>query len=91
MHNGNDKMIIGAPKEIAANEKRVAMTPDSATQLQNLVMTVLFSQVLAYMPVFPMQLMKKLASKSPKPLKNCGKPPILLARFARQRQMKSNS
>ena len=29
-------MIIGAPKEIAVDEKRVAMTPDSATQLQKL-------------------------------------------------------
>ena len=29
-------MIIGAPKEIAADEKRVAMTPDSALQLQKL-------------------------------------------------------
>ena len=29
-------MIIGAPKEIADDEKRVAMTPDSATQLQKL-------------------------------------------------------
>ena len=36
MHNGIDKMIIGAPKEIAVDEKRVAMTPDSATQLQKL-------------------------------------------------------
>jgi len=36
MHNGIDKMIIGAPKEIAADEKRVAMTPDSASQLQKL-------------------------------------------------------
>jgi len=29
-------MIIGTPKEIAADEKRVAMTPDSALQLQKL-------------------------------------------------------
>ncbi|MDC0062382.1 Re/Si-specific NAD(P)(+) transhydrogenase subunit alpha [Candidatus Puniceispirillum sp.] len=29
-------MIVGAPKEIAADEKRVAMTPDSALQLQKL-------------------------------------------------------
>ena len=29
-------MIVGAPKEIAADEKRVAMTPDSAKQLQKL-------------------------------------------------------
>ncbi len=29
-------MIIGTPKEIAAGEKRVAMTPDSAIQLQKL-------------------------------------------------------
>ena len=29
-------MIIGAPKEIAVDEKRVAMTPDSAKQLQKL-------------------------------------------------------
>ena len=29
-------MIIGAPKEIAKGEKRVAMTPDSASQLQKL-------------------------------------------------------
>ena len=29
-------MIIGAPKEIARGEKRVAMTPDSASQLQKL-------------------------------------------------------
>src|SRR5210317_156938 len=36
MHNGIDKMIIGAPKEVAVDEKRVAMTPDSATQLQKL-------------------------------------------------------
>ena len=29
-------MIIGAPKELQASEKRVAMTPDSAGQLQKL-------------------------------------------------------
>ena len=29
-------MIIGAPKEIFAGEKRVAMSPDSAVQLQKL-------------------------------------------------------
>ena len=29
-------MIIGSPKEIAEGEKRVAMTPDSALQLQKL-------------------------------------------------------
>ena len=29
-------MIIGAPKEVAVDEKRVAMTPDSAKQLQKL-------------------------------------------------------
>ena len=29
-------MIIGAPKEIAFDENRVAMTPDSALQLQKL-------------------------------------------------------
>ena len=29
-------MIIGAPKEIVVDEKRVAMTPDSALQLQKL-------------------------------------------------------
>ena len=29
-------MIIGAPKELQAGEKRVAMTPDSANQLQKL-------------------------------------------------------
>jgi NAD(P) transhydrogenase subunit alpha len=29
-------MIIGAPKELQAGEKRVAMTPDSAGQLQKL-------------------------------------------------------
>ena len=36
MHSGIGKTIIGAPKEIAVDEKRVAMTPDSATQLQKL-------------------------------------------------------
>ena len=29
-------MMIGSPKEIAEGEKRVAMTPDSALQLQKL-------------------------------------------------------
>ena len=29
-------MIIGAPKELQTGEKRVAMTPDSAIQLQKL-------------------------------------------------------
>ena len=29
-------MLIGCPKETAADEKRVALTPDSALQLQKL-------------------------------------------------------
>ena len=34
--NGRWMMLIGCPKETAADEKRVALTPDSALQIQKL-------------------------------------------------------
>jgi hypothetical protein len=90
-HNGIDKMIIGAPKEIAVDEKRVAMTPDSATQLQKLGYDCLVQSGAGLYAGFSDAAYEKLVSKLPKRLQNCGKPPISLAKFARQRQVKSSS
>ena len=39
---------IGTPKEVFDGEARVAMTPDSAVQLQNLDMIALLRVVLDY-------------------------------------------
>ena len=91
MHNGIDKMIIGAPKEIAADEKRVAMTPDSASQLQKLGYNCLVQSGAGLHAGFSDAAYEEAGVKIAKPLKNYGKPPISSARFVHQRQMKSNS
>ena len=84
-------MIIGAPKEIAADEKRVAMTPDSATQLQKLGYDCVVQSGAGLHAGFSDAAYEKAGVKIAKTAEEFGKPPISLARFARQRQVKSNS
>ena len=38
-------MLIGCPKETAADERRVALTPESALQLQSWAMNALLRQM----------------------------------------------
>ena len=46
-------MIVGSPKEVFKGEARVAMTPESAKQIQKLGYTCIFESTGCCHPFFP--------------------------------------
>ena len=69
-------MIIGTPKEIAADEKRVAMTPDSAFQLHKLGYECMIQSGAGANAGFPDSAYAQPVSKLRKQPQNCGNLPI---------------
>ena len=69
-------MIIGTPKEIAADEKRVAMTPDSAFQLHKLGYECMIQSGAGANAGFLILHTAQPVSKLRKQPQNCGNLPI---------------
>ena len=81
-------MLIGCPKETAADEKRVALTPDSALQIQKLGYSCVIEAGAGDAAGFTDAAYEQAGVTKRKPPQIYGHPLMLLSRFCHRQLLK---